>query len=237
MDRRPRIGHAYVPRMGGGHLLQLSNDGPGDLDRVEVELLNPAQPYESGPRAISDDDALGRHGVSTTVSFGPWRLGETRRLLLWHNGPIRGVINLRCTCYLPRGQRAVAGLGGCPATARCLSQVLRIPRCMEITAVEHNVDRRHGVSVPAHAGRYAPVRRHRARSGGGSYGRPARPARRVPERAPQATTGGRVDASRAAPVIICGCATRAAPRSWRRRTWRTARPPGAGRSLVYGAPR
>ena len=100
MDRRPRIGHAYVPRMGGGHLLQLSNDGPGDLDRVEVELLNPAQPYESGPQAISDDDALGRHGVSTTVSFGPWRLGETRRLLLWHNGPIRGVINLRCTCYL-----------------------------------------------------------------------------------------------------------------------------------------
>ena len=98
MDRTPRIGHAFVPRMGGGYHLQLHNGGPGDLDRVEVELLNPAQPYESGLREISDDDELGGTS-STTVSFGPWRLGKTRRLGLWRNGAM-GVINLRCTCYL-----------------------------------------------------------------------------------------------------------------------------------------
>jgi hypothetical protein len=99
MDRTQRIGHAFVPREGGHYRLQLRNDGPGDLDRVEVELLNPAQPYESGLQAISDDDALGSTS-STTHSFGPWRLGETRRLGLWRNGAMHGVINLRCTCHL-----------------------------------------------------------------------------------------------------------------------------------------
>lgn len=97
--RTPRILPAFVPAMGGHYHLQLRNDGPWDLDRVEVELLNPAKPYESGLQAISDADALGTTS-STTMTFVSWRKGTPRKLTLWRNGPMRTAVQLRCTCHV-----------------------------------------------------------------------------------------------------------------------------------------
>jgi hypothetical protein len=97
---KPELSLAFVPRLGGHYDLRLRNEGPTNLDRLDVELVNPALPHEPGLREISDADAL-QSAAALAVSFEPFRVGDSRHIGLWRNGRMRDqTVMLRCTCYV-----------------------------------------------------------------------------------------------------------------------------------------